>query len=370
MITGPDIRRDNLTFGFIADERSRFYLGEPTTNVAPSQQMAIHGSYGTVATFSDAPERGEDWKKVIITHKGTNFRITQMPYYTQAANDTFTYSIEMDWNNTTGYYIAGDGSRGFSCTDNTGTNPYGTFSYTSSGNEALFIYNQTYDTDCSDIIYYRYYQIEEKLHPTTYTPTSRTDTESLLDIVGDIPIDLTTMLYDNGSYPLYKGQGEQTTSKTNVVLLEVKCSVSLWFCATSLDNSSYLIYSRSGKPESYNLFYLYATNHGEIGMHRGNSASEMIVLDSSLDKNIWINIVWQWNGDGAQSLYQNGVELYNEETSFEPVTKPFDATLILSDTKYSGYINHILVYNTELTQAQILHNYNKVKLISKAWPTS
>jgi hypothetical protein len=52
MITGPNIINDGLIFGYDADDRStRFYKGEPTTNIVPSPQnnsrFTISNSWGT-----------------------------------------------------------------------------------------------------------------------------------------------------------------------------------------------------------------------------------------------------------------------------------------------------------------------------------
>ena len=69
---GPNIERDGLVFGYDSSYglstnaiSSRFYAGEPTTNISSTHHVSGHnsGNYGNVVTVADAPEKGIGWKK-------------------------------------------------------------------------------------------------------------------------------------------------------------------------------------------------------------------------------------------------------------------------------------------------------------------
>ena len=77
-----------LVFAYDIKDQVNSYLGEPTTNQANtdySRTIQFHnqGNYNNAGTISDAPEKGLDWKKIIITDRGNNFRIAQFPYIIQ-----------------------------------------------------------------------------------------------------------------------------------------------------------------------------------------------------------------------------------------------------------------------------------------------
>jgi len=170
---------------------SRSYGGEPTTNLADNdtKRTITHhssGSYGGTQAHADAPEKGEGWKKVTITVRGSNLRLCQFPYLTQNSK-TYTYSVEYDFGELTGYYWKVDGSTGMTMRLTQGQRGKTVETYTngSSQSEAIFLcHNTTGTSGLNDVIYYRYYQVEEKSHATPFTESSRTATTAITNTSG------------------------------------------------------------------------------------------------------------------------------------------------------------------------------------------
>jgi len=186
-------RSKNLVFCIDA-AHSDSYGGEPTTNLADNdakRTLTHHnsGSYGGTQAHADAPEKGPGWKKVTITARGSNLRLCQFPYISQASK-TYTYSVEFDsplFN--TGYFWKVDGSSGMSMDTVNGpmahTKAIKTYTNSSTQDEAIFLcHNTTGTTGLNDVLYYRYYQVEEKSHATPFTEGSRTASNAVTNISG------------------------------------------------------------------------------------------------------------------------------------------------------------------------------------------
>ena len=85
-------------FAYDVADTINSYIGEPTTNLANTDylrtiQFHNQGGYYNAGSTSDAPEKGPGWKKIVITDRGTNFRIAQFPYIVQTAGQTRVYSV-------------------------------------------------------------------------------------------------------------------------------------------------------------------------------------------------------------------------------------------------------------------------------------
>jgi hypothetical protein len=161
-------------------------------------------------TFSDAPEKGEGWKKVVITERSANnFRYAQFPYISNPGGTQRTYSVEYDMGSITGYRWRLDGSGGYSNIGVTGT---GRFQFTITpgvtGVYALFLTNGSSATGINDTIYYRYYQVENNAHATPFTPGTRSATQGLLDLTGNSTIDLSNVSFDSNAQKTFDGTND------------------------------------------------------------------------------------------------------------------------------------------------------------------
>jgi hypothetical protein len=147
---------------------------------------------GCTVAYTDAPEKGPDWKKATITARNGDFRIIRFGYITTSSTEKWTISVEYEFasTNSVAYSWTLDGSGGHTVssayTENNKKQSYTV--YNGAGGTkviAIFLYNYSgAASGLNDIIYYRYYQAEQKDHSTPYTATSRTATTAITNISG------------------------------------------------------------------------------------------------------------------------------------------------------------------------------------------
>jgi hypothetical protein len=131
------------------------WKGAPTTNLATTQTLVNH-SLVTPPTFSDAPEKGAGWKKVIITATSSNFRMLRMASFSVSANSTHTYSIEFECNSPEVYLnIDGTGFGGGPWTKIGDTRYSRTVTTATAGTAYLFINSNNLNATVNYIIYYK-----------------------------------------------------------------------------------------------------------------------------------------------------------------------------------------------------------------------
>ena len=203
---------DALVFAYDTGDTRNSYRGEPTTNFANTDTARTMFKFDAASamTFSDAPEKGEGWKKVVITERSANnFRYVQFPYISNPGGTQRTYSVEYDMGSITGYRWRLDGSGGYNDINVTGT---GRFQFTITpgvtGVYALFLTNGSSATGINDTIYYRYYQVENNAHATPFTPGTRSATQGLLDLTGNRSISLTNVSFDSNAQLTWDGTND------------------------------------------------------------------------------------------------------------------------------------------------------------------
>jgi hypothetical protein len=379
---GPNILgEENLVFGFDLKDQKNSYLGEPTTNQANTDytrtiQFHNQGSYNNAGTISDAPEKGTDWKKIVITDRGNNFRIAQFPYIIQTYGTTKVYSVEYDFGLTSGYFFYGDGSSGFGVLQDDGKRTTARFTPPSSSDwyEALFLGNNTSASGINDTIYYRYYQVEEKSYPTTYTPTSRSSTQGLLDLKGTSTINISTTSFDNSSQLIFDGSDDyitlsSTSHPTGSCSMEIVINHTHNFVGTR-----YLLYGASGT--AFSVFFrgdwagnlLYFTRRVTSSGNYGDSAWGYTTgIYQPIPANETMHLIFTHDAStGEFKCYKNGI-----------LTRTVNGNLAaygaLNTTQQSHYIGGtpgdnlpmtlplFKFHDRVLSSSEVLNNYNNIK---------
>lgn len=379
---GPNISgEENLVFGYNLSDQKNSYLGEPTTNQANTDyartiQFHNQGSYNNAGTISDAPEKGTDWKKIVITDRGNNFRIAQFPYIIQTYGTTKVYSVEYDFGLTSGYFFYGDGSSGFGVLQDDGKRTTARFTPPSSSDwyEALFLGNNTPASGINDTIYYRYYQVEEKSYPTRYTPTSRNSTQGLLDLKGTSNINISTTSFDNSSQLIFDGSDDyitlpSTSHPTGSCSMEIVINHTHNFVGTR-----YLLYGASGT--AFSVFFrgdwagnlLYFTRRVTSSGNYGDSAWGYTTgIYQPIPANETMHLIFTHDAStGEFKCYKNGI-----------LTRTVNGNLAaygaLNTTQQSHYIGGtpgdnlpmtlplFKFHDRVLSSSEVLNNYNNTK---------
>jgi hypothetical protein len=379
---GPNISgEENLVFGYNLSDQKNSYLGEPTTNQANTDyartiQFHNQGSYNNAGTISDAPEKGTDWKKIVITDRGNNFRIAQFPYIIQTYGTTKVYSVEYDFGLTSGYFFYGDGSSGFGVLQDDGKRTTARFTPPSSSDwyEALFLGHNTPASGINDTIYYRYYQVEEKSYPTRYTPTSRSSTQGLLDLKGTSTINISTTSFDNSSQLIFDGSDDyitlsSTSHPTGSCSMEIVINHTHNFVGTR-----YLLYGASGT--AFSVFFrgdwagnlLYFTRRVTSSGNYGDSSWGYTTgIYQPIPANETMHLIFTHDAStGEFKCYKNGI-----------LTRTVNGNLAaygaLNTTQQSHYIGGtpgdnlpmtlplFKFHDRVLSSSEVLNNYNNTK---------
>jgi hypothetical protein len=362
------------------------FRGEPTTNLANtdfSRTIQFHrqGDYGNAGSISDAPEKGAGWKKITITNRGSNFRIAQFPYISHPTNTVRTYSVEVDFALTTGYYLVIDGFNGFGPSQNTnGTKSFTVTTTTNSGALAIFLYhNTTGVSGLNDVIYYRNYQVENKAYATPFTETSRGTTVATGGGFGDL-----TGNGNNGE--LVNGTTYNSSNLGSLVFDGVDDYVSIpsfTFTPYCLD---FWLYNNNvvpgndaaiGGPSTYQTLIAYGYPAGvNLGGWTGGATNEALHIWSTTGGNKltytqtavpigYHNWVFNWNGSNYDIWVDGVKQTVYASTSGHALLQTFTSTIRLANNNSSYYFNGKIysfkLYTSQLNDSQILQNYNATK---------
>ncbi len=368
---GPNISGEqNLVFGFDLSDQKNSYLGEPTTNLANTDylrtiQFHNQGGYNNAGTISDAPEKGEGWKKIIITDRGNNFRIAQFPYLIQTYNETRTYSVEYDFGTTSGYFFYGDGSSGFGVLQDNGkivsarfTPPYATDWY-----EAMFLGHNTPASGINDVIYYRNYQVEVNSHPTPYTSSSRSVTQGLIDVTGNETINLTTVSFDSNAQMVFDGTDDYLNVNTSL-----NSGNFTYETVMSVNDTTYPIFG-AGYGTAGTTIQSYITSSGALINLYAPIGAGGWVYGSYSNLNGYVSVanrlrhIVVTNNNTTWQTYVDG-SLVGNVTFYQPTTGTdvgIGRIAMQSPSNISTIVKMVKLYNRVLTPTEVLNNYNNIK---------
>jgi hypothetical protein len=389
MYTGNNIVTNGLTL-LVDASNPRSYVGEPTTNLANNEATrSLFLVSDTTGSLASGSELGPDWKKVTITSVGTSVLLAQFPYITQTSGSTKTYSLEYNLNSTTSsrYFLQVGGTAGEPVTNVTGSGKFiYTFNSSTTGVYSIFLrYNTTNVTGLNDVIYYRYYQVEDKARATPFTPISRPSTWLGLGSTG---YNMDTV---NGS-PLYSNYSSslQYIDFTNVGTGSIGTSISYTTPATFIPTSSSLTLEvwmrRDGT--TYPLLdreALFASSGGGAGFRINIMTSGIIqylVGDAgasytvgnigsgyNLGDNKWHQVVVSFDilsspGNVITKGYLDGVSIgtsTNVKTIGSIGTAEPAGISYKCCARYQGYVGKVAAYGRVLTADEVLQNYNATK---------
>jgi hypothetical protein len=355
------------------------YIGEPTTNLAgtnAARTIGFHnqGAYGNAGSISDAPEKGPGWKKITVNNRGNNFRIAQFPYTSLTAGITYSYSLEIDMGTTSGYYWRIDGSGGYGAIT-IQNNKVVTTITPSAGVYAIFLnHNTTGVSGISEVIYYRYYQVEQNSHATQFTEGTRSSTQGLLPIVGNSTIDLSNVSFDSNAQKIFDGTDDSLIISDGITSgYERSIEYIVKFYTISGTHVPIAAYTY-GTSTPAGRVWLGLENVSGYKFRWHGWGTDDPYSSTTATTGQYYHIVHTYNYNTRKmALYVNGSDqahdIYDNQSGFSAWsnTSLFSWHLGYDPNAYGGVSRSNIelpifkTYNREISAAEVRQNYNKYK---------
>ena len=375
MYTGPHLIKDNLVFGYdtgygVADNNTstRFYPGEPTTNAVPLSTF-INTSNWTGDGWSGAIAVSTDYDNTLELTSTNGWRTWRVDTgITSGGTVTVSYEYKMKTLATTNVYMLnlnGDQLGSYvnslgsiSAADTQDLSNWKTFtgSWTANSNSNLAIGLRGADSQAlTDTIYVRNLQVELKGQPSPFTATSRSSTQSLIDLKRTTDINVSNISFDSTGQPSFDGtddilntglfSGRNPTTDPFTIEAIVKSDTTsgahMWLDATSNGTNQrlYCAYASSG---TGNPMGIQNSGWSSSGVNDTDFHHYVIVMDGSVAR-----------------LYNNG-EAHSTKnyTSYQIQALKVGGR---SGYRWVGTIPVFKIHNQVLSANQVKQNYNAYK---------
>ena len=372
---GPNLIKDNLVFGYdtgygIADNNTatRFYPGEPTTNAVPlstfinTSNWTGNGWSGAIAVSTDYDNTLEltstnGWRTFRVdtgtTSGGTVTVSYEYKMKTLATTNVFMLNLNGDH---LGSYINNLGSISAPDTQDLSTWKTFTSSWTANSNSNLAIGLRGADSQgLTDTIYVRNLQVELKGQPSPFTATSRSSTQSLIDLKRTTDINVSSISFDSTGQPsfdgtddilntgLFSGRNPATDpfAIEAIVKSDTTSGAHMWLDATSNGTNQRFYFAHAATGTS-NPMGIQGTAWSSSGVSDTDFHHYVIVMDGS-----------------TATLYNNGVSHSTRSYSSYQI----QALKVggRSGYRWVGTIPVFKIHNQALSANQVKQNYNTYK---------
>lgn len=379
MSVGPNIIQDGLVFGYDADDRSRFYAGEPTTNYVAniisgtsatySKPTTIYqvsanvidavdetspiGSYSQYVGDANSINQQVWWN---LTNNGLDFR-----------NSEITISIWLKGSGTCFLNIYSDVNGYGSSSTITLNDTWTRYSYTRTiGNYTSSAWAGVRGILSGTTVSMAGVQIELKDHETQFTETSRSNTEALFDLVSNTTIDLTNISFNGGDLFFDNNELNYIDLGTFPELDSGDITIDFWakiYNANVVIGKHYNNFEIRIEPTYFGGYIGHTSGWREINdaqvVHGANYASSYnnyTYVISYTDNNIkfYTNNIYKGLLDGAtlgitMSHYTTGGEL------------SIGRRAAGNSSFFHGKLPILKIYNRVLSANEIQQNYNVTK---------
>jgi hypothetical protein len=373
---GTSINRQGLVFGFDIGNpivntgiSTRFYKGEPTTNLAnfnissSAFSSDTPGNLTQTANSSEATFEGRLSRKMSVGAGFWNAYIYNYNTGTSSTNFSVSYKVKTSDGshpNTiiTGGYIYGSAGNFF---------PAPTFTYLyDNWYLATLIYSGTsmtlnsitgmYGTGGPKTFYITDYQAEAKTKSTPFVTGTRSATNSLIDLKKSSSMDVSNISFDSNGLPTFDGTNDyiniasSTVFDTQAVTVEVVVKPNglnqygFWF-EKGLVNTQYSLFM-----ESTNIVWRQAS---------GSQYNSQYTATSTMTNNAWNHVVGTFK-TGERITYVNGTARTSDSLSYTLNTNQgnqFIGSYNSGAYYYNGQIAVVKVYNRALSATEVASNF-------------
>jgi len=379
----PDIVDDGLVFLYDTDD-GKSYKGEPTTNVMadplPTAGWGVSNYLSSTATRTYSSENGIPHMEITNVNVDGSYPRINMANLTSTITDGFSISFEAKSSVADAQLYFALYSSGSTKTSQLATLSTEWQRFKFENLTTGFTLDDGYlrfpsSADSGTVYYIRRMQVEQKSHATPFVNGTRSATQGLIDRTGNSTINLSNVSFDSNAQMAFDGTDDYALT-TFTPSADDNKTISVWVNFDILTGSfSYVVgldYSNSTDgfipisvaPYNGNWVLRMRQQLGTLGTN--------LVVYSNLIINTgeWINLVISSNGS-AFNFYKNGVKGSavsgtNNGRWFSILNEPIMigasdwlTNQLLSTT--DGKIANVSIYNKQLTDAEVLQNYNATK---------
>lgn len=412
MYTGPNLAKDNLVFGYdsgygVADNETttRFYPGESTANLFTYPYLSNHTDSTNSTTSIVKEDFGGGLKGVRFIQASTSPILSFTPSIstsTPVSGGTYTWSSYVDSTSTgsklksqvTVYVngvkhwltasntwvtstvecnhlfkatVAGEWHR----VDNQITMPTGTLTSFSVG--GFYRATSNFTIKVANL------QFEQKGHVTPFTATSRSSTESLIDLKRTTNIDVSNVTFDSTGQPTFDGTDDSISLTDNFDLndhfvtgQDFSIEAVTYMRESPSQNGGVLCNQKYSSETDPAGFGLVIKNNNTYALNLTNNTPTSYENIAGIPFNVdnYHHIVYTFNSStGSIVSYSNGSQYGSATNSSYSWRIPTDSTRTYVGYNTQGgwgnYINMdvpvIKVYSKALTAGEVKQNYNAYK---------
>jgi hypothetical protein len=371
---GPKISQSDLVLSF-DQGNSKSWKGAPTTNINSGQGL---GGMQTITLTYVGLEN--EWKKYSIS--GT-WNAGTYPFSMYISGATFTggvaYSAQCLMRTNVRHKFASFSSI-YYVNDPNMTNG-GTYTSTSIGYEdglevisnkvEGFIYSTGYANPTTsqvgylgtrplsdgttfnsgtDFVWVKDVQVEQGTFCTTYTPTARSNTQSILDLTGNRTLTISNLTYNANNTFSFDGVDDYITSSFSTTAGQAVTYIGWLYSTESTATYRNFVDSASTTP------MIWWNTSGQIEFDTGGNYTTTTVY-----RNQWVHVALSKpSGSSAASYYVNG-NLVGTGTAY--TTPAATATWFNrgGGQTWKGHSSNVQAYNRALTAAEIQQNFNALR---------
>tara|TARA_B110000858_G_scaffold29169_1_gene31326 strand:+ start:2500 stop:3690 length:1191 start_codon:yes stop_codon:yes gene_type:complete len=391
MYTGPKLTNDDLVFGYdtgygVADNATstRFYPGEPTTNLYTNSDFSNNGAGWTFSSWDGnishaAATLEGPYGEIVSARKLTVNAASSYSHFHQyngskyASGNTYTtsawvkgngvFQIKSHWGGNVSLTLTGEWQR-ISQTVTASTSASNNFPYLAG--ESLTVGTDCYVTMC---------QTELKGNATPYvhsgsTTGSRSNTTSLIDLKGETDINVSSVSFTSTGQPDFDGTDDEiqiASSDWNKVT-QVTVEAIVLVKGTPIDGNGYHVVAQKDGAYSGGSVYgirisganvpygVFSKDSTQAGTHINT------VAGTTMTTNKYYHLVYT-RKVGESVFYQNG-EQKSINTSSNDVIYNNTSTFTIGQgdgRQLYGNIPVLKVHNSVLSATEIADNFNAYK---------
>ena len=376
---GPDIERDGLVFGMdtgygVADNNTatRFYQGKPTTNYGPSnfsdwgtessaERIATGNTYKGQPTYNCRTVVGESWRGIEKTISGLRTAA--------GSSGTVTMSCMVRNNNSTAYpmyaYIGHDfGSTRTIAANSNWQRIQWTVNQSSMAND--YVEFRPYTNNASVYLEMTMPQVEVNTSTATpWTASSRSSTQSLIDLTKTTDIDVSNVSFDSTGQPTFDGTDDYMQISLTGADLDSGCTIEGVLKRNSTPSAwrTFFNIKPSGATTPFFEFRSLAnTQHIYADYYNGTDYNTNAASFTTGD---YGHAIATYDGNGNIKMYFNG-ELVHTKTSVPSFALGTSPRLTIgraySNDRYTDIEAPVVkIYNRALSADEVQQNYNAYK---------